>query len=311
MHHLSQPLFAALLLMALAHPLRAQHTLTGTVQDARQAAVPFAVLELPAHKLGVQADGDGRFSLPLPAGLAPTDSLIVSALGYVRRRVPVPAGTTATLKLAALPVSLGEVVVRPGVAEWVGFGGELKNRGGFAQSGLSKEKNTGWQIARRCQPAADGYLTAVRFFVNPSHNCGKTGLRAPFRVRVYAPDGPDGSPGADLLTTSVLAAATASGWVTVDLGRYGIAFPQQGVYVAMEWVYTSDEFVCSYTYIPHDSRQKKTGLSYGQSLAAAPLPEAEAQTWYYTIAYGWRRFGRRATGQQVVSDAAIQAQFRP
>ncbi|NVO84899.1 carboxypeptidase-like regulatory domain-containing protein [Hymenobacter terrestris] len=297
---------------ALAHPLQAQRVLTGTVQDGQRAAVPFAVLELSAQKLGVQADDEGHFSLPLPAGLTPTDSLTISALGYARRRVPVPAGATATLQLAALPVPLNEVVVRPGVAQWVGSEGELKKRGGgFGQNRLSQEVNTGWQIARLCQPPTNGYLTAVRFFVNPSYNCGKTGLRAPFRVRVYAADGPDNAPGSDLLPVSVLAAADNRGWVSVDLSRYEIIFPLQGVYVAMEWVHTSDEFLCSYTSTSLETQQKTQSFSYGQSLAATQLPETVAQTWYYTFKYGWLKFSSRNSGQNEVPDAAIQAQFQP
>ncbi|RFP64835.1 carboxypeptidase regulatory-like domain-containing protein [Hymenobacter lapidiphilus] len=303
-------LLAAALLVALAHPLYAQRILTGTVQDVQGAAVPFAVLELPTQKLGVQADNEGRFSFPLPAGLTPTDSLSVSALGYERRRVPVPAGATAALRLAALPVSLNEVVVRPGVAMWVGFAGELKDTG-FGQSGLSKENNTGWQIARFCQPPTDGYLTAVRFFVKPGR-CSKTSVRTPFRVRVYAADGPNGSPGTDLLSVSVLTAALNKGWVSMDLSRYGILFPRQGVYVAMEWVHTSDEFLCSYTTTDFNSKQKKQDFSYGQSLMAAHVPETAAQTWYYTIKYGWLKFtSRDPTGQRMVGDAAIQARFQP
>ncbi|NVO32197.1 carboxypeptidase regulatory-like domain-containing protein [Hymenobacter lapidiphilus] len=303
-------LAATTFLVALAHPLKAQRTLTGTVQDSRGGAVPFAVLELPAQKIGVQADDEGRFSLPLPAALAPTDSLSVSALGYARQRVPVPAGVTATLRLAALPVSLNEVVVRPGIAEWVGLLVGPTKHGGYQQNRLSRESNSGWQIARLCQPPTDGHLTAVRFFVKSSIGCSKVSMRAPFRVRIYAADGPDGSHGTDLLTTSVLAAATERGWVTVNLDRYGIEFPQQGVYVAMEWVYTSDEFLCTHTYTNPDTRQKSEGFTYGQVIAAARLPAAKSQTWYYTIKYGWLKMQSRSiAGPATIDDAAIQAQF--
>lgn len=304
-------LLAAALLMAAAQPLYAQRTLAGTVQDERGAAVPFAVLELPAQKLGVQADDKGHFSLPLPATLAPTDSLSVSALGYARRRVPVPAGATATLQLAALPVPLHEVVVRPSVAEWVGFKGEPERQGGYSQNLLSLNKNTGWQIARLCQSPTKGYLTAVRFFVNPGRNCGKTGMQAPFRVRVYAADGPDGSPGADLLTATVLAAAAGRGWVSVDLNRYGIEFPKQGVYVAMEWVYTSEAFLCSYTSYNPNSRQKEKHTNYGQALATALVSRGKAETWYHTVDYGWTNFTHRFASQSHILDAAIQARIQP
>ena len=306
-------LLGASLLLALARPAAAQRTLIGAVQDLQGTAIPFAIVELPAQKLGVQADDKGHFSLPLPASLTLTDSLTVSALGYARQRMVVPAGAVAKLQLVALPVSLNEVVVRPGVAKWVGFEGKLKSRGGLGVGKLlSQENNTGWQIARRCQPTSDGYLTAARFFINPDYNCAKTRIKAPFRVRVYAADGPGGGPGTDLLLTSVMAAATTRGWVTVDLSRYGITYPHQGIYVAMEWLYTSDEFLCHYTFLNTISHQKQQGVSYGQSLAADWLPEEIAQTWYYSIEYGWRKMqSRDITGQHKVSDPAIQARFQP
>ena len=274
-------LFAAALLTVLAHPLHAQRTLTGTVQDPQGAAVPFAVLELPTHKLGVQADDEGRFSLPLPAGLAPTDSLTVSALGYARQRVPVPAGTTATLQLAALPVSLNEVVVRGTRAAPVVLGTDLrfKSYSGFSQSGLSPAKHTGWQIARFFAPVTSGQLTEVSFFVKRHATSGCRDIyRAPFRVRVYAADGPNHTPGADLLLTSVLAAATKPGWLTIDLRQYQLPVDSSGFYVAMEWVYTDSQYLCANDYTDAVTKQKKQSVSYGLSLGGEIAENT--QSWY-------------------------------
>ncbi|MET4105846.1 carboxypeptidase-like regulatory domain-containing protein [Hymenobacter sp. UYP22] len=298
-----------LVLVGLASGVQAQHTLSGTVEDNQGVAVPFAVVELPGRQLGVQADQQGHFTFALPTGLTIHDSLAVSALGYARRQMPVPTAATVRLQLQALAVALGEVRVRPGTPQWVGFVGEPKGSG-YGQSGLSKEQNTGWQVARLCQPVTEGYLTAVRFFVKPSIHGGKTSVQAPFRVRVYAPDGPNGGPGTDLLTTTVLASAPHKGWLTVDVSRYGIRFPSQGLYIAMEWVYTSDEFLFPYTYTTPNSKEKKQGTAYGQSLAASLL--LQSQTWYYTIERGWLKFqSRDPSGQQLIGDAAIQAQYVP
>ncbi|SDY27124.1 carboxypeptidase-like regulatory domain-containing protein [Hymenobacter psychrophilus] len=294
-------LLAAALLVAAAQPLYAQRTLIGTVQDERGAAVPFAVLELPAQKLGVQADDEGRFSFPLPASLAPTDSLSVSALGYARRRVPVPAGATATLQLAALPVSLNEVVVRGTRAAPVVLGAEeVDEIRSYGQSGLSEEKNTGWQIAYLVDAPPAGYIEEVRFYVRKKERgkCSE-GTQAPFRVRLYAPDSLTGVPGADILLISVLTAATKPGWHTVDVRRFNIKAPSQGFFVAMEWVYTDAKYLCVQA-TNRPSSKGKFITFYGQSLGCAP---SNGHTFNYRAGWGWQK--------STFGDAAIQAVIQP
>jgi hypothetical protein len=305
-------LLPAALLSFLVRPLYAQRTLNGTIQDQQGTAIPFAIVELPSQKLGVQADQAGQFSLPLPAGIV-ADSLTISALGYQKNRIAVPALATCQVQLSALPVALSEVVIHASAtpAQWLGPAEDVE-RFGFSQNGLSAEKNSGWQIARYFPAVGLGYLTGGRFFVKPSGigRCDKVMLQAPFRVRVYAADGPDGSPGTDLLTQTILAAATKSGWVHVDLSAYNITFPTQGLYVAMEWVYTSDKFLCTYQYSAAGASEKKTGTRYGQILGGRAA--TDTQTWHLILGQGWRRFqARNAAGKSIVGDAAIQAGFQP
>ncbi|WP_019948975.1 carboxypeptidase-like regulatory domain-containing protein [Hymenobacter aerophilus] len=297
-----RPLLAATLLVAAAQPLYAQRTLTGTVQDPQGAAVPFAVLELPAQKLGVQADDEGRFSLPLPAGLTPTDSLTVSALGYARRRVPVPAAATVALRLAALPVSLNEVVVRGTRAAPTVAGAQQVNEAfSYSQSALSKEKNTGWQIAYRIDSPPAGYLEAVKFFIKKRGlgNC-KEGYQAPFRLRIYGLDSLNSLPGPDLLLTSVVSAASKPGWHTIDVRQFNIPVPAKGFYVAMEWIYTDDQFLCNYQTHVEGARKATTRTSYGQMLAGA---HSSGHTYSHSAGRGWRK----SSG----ADAAIQVLIQP
>ncbi|WP_460613320.1 carboxypeptidase regulatory-like domain-containing protein [Hymenobacter seoulensis] len=294
--------------------LLAQQTLTGTVHDPQGTAVPFAVIELPAQQQGVQADEAGRFSLPLPAAVTPHDSLTVTALGYRPRRVVLPNSTASfRLMLEPLPVSLREVVVRAAPTLVLGPTSGNFNVRGYSQTGLSTTKNTGWQIARYFPTTAPVTLTEARFFVKKKNigSC-KDMHQAPFRVRVYAADGPGISPGTDLLTESVLAAATQPGWIVVDLRRFGLTAPAGGFFVAMEWVYTDDKYLCTYPYTDPTSKQKKQRTMYGQVLGG--LTQPGAVVWYRSAGHQWRQMIARTmpNGQEFsISDPAIQAVVQP
>lgn len=157
-------------------------------------------------------------------------------------------------------------------------------------------------------------VQAVRFYVKPNSQCGKASAKAPFRVRLYAADGPDGAPGTDLLTTSVLTAAPGKGWHEVDLLRHQIQVPTAGFYVAMEWLYTDDAFGCTYTHHNPETKEKKSGYAYGQTLGGY-LDLSPPVTWYLSGGYTWQQFGHHPTlqiqdkGQN--RNAAIQAVIQP
>lgn len=266
-----------------------QAQLTGVVVDAATAQpVPFAVVEMRSQRVGVQSTEQGTFTLDLPSALVATDSLRVSSLGYAPRVLAVPTASPCRLALQAVAVALPEAVVRASHAPLVrlgpvadaskfGFGGGAK---------LNAEHSEGWQIARGFVAPAAGSVRAVRFFVKPSPSCGKATVRTPFRVRLYAADGPGGSPGRDLLPTSVLAAASMAGWLEVDLTAYRVLAPAEGFFVAMEWLYTKPEFGCEYSYHAAN-KEKKTTRSYGQHLGG--YLDAEAPTsWYLSAGYPWQ-----------------------
>ncbi|WP_345058691.1 hypothetical protein [Hymenobacter glaciei] len=139
-------------------------------------------------------------------------------------------------------------------------------------------------------------------------------MQAPFRVRIYAADGPNGSPGTDLLTTSVLTAASRKGWHQVDLLLYQLAVPAAGFYVAMEWVYTDAKFGCEYIYNTSSEKEKKTGHSYGPSLGGY-YDASPSSTWYLTTGHPWQPSLHRLIpgipDKGEISNAAIQALIQP
>ena len=308
------------LLLALPTALLAQQTtLTGTVVDAGSGQpIPFATVELPTRQVGVQATETGTFTLALPANLSATDSLRVASLGFMTRMMALPGGGAAPVRLTlrALPVPLAEVVVRASTKPLVQLGpGEDAGRFGFSGGNIRGVGSTGWQVARQFMGGPAGYLKAVRFYVKSSANCGKRTVQAPFRVRLYAADGPGGAPGTDLLTTSLLTAAGKKGWHEVDVAKYSLRAPAAGFFVAMEWLYTDDAFGCDWTYTDPNSKQKKTTYHYGQTLGGY-FEDVSVMTWYLAAGFPWQRFQIRSNleGHSKVGpsrNAAIQAIIQP
>jgi CarboxypepD_reg-like domain len=74
-----------LLLFVLPVLLQAQIQ-TGTVLDETESPVPYASVWLASNpKIGVQADIEGKFSLPVKTL---PDTLVVSVLGYLTHKIP-------------------------------------------------------------------------------------------------------------------------------------------------------------------------------------------------------------------------------
>jgi hypothetical protein len=269
--------------------------LTGVVIDGATAQpLPFAVVELLSQKAGAQADLQGHFSLALTAAPAATDSLTVSALGYGRRRVPLPTDEPAQLVLTAVAVALAEVQVRPSSKPEVMLGASgTKHSLRFSSSGEAARRG-GHQIARFFPPTAPGFFQSVGFYMDNGavaslgpcdHKLRNT---APFRVRLYAADGPGGAPGTDLLTNTLLTAGPRkTGWHAVDLRARNIRLPATGFYVAMEWVYTDAKYLCEFEVENRATKAKSTYVWYGQFLEGTE--EQEPMTWAYTVGRGWRR----------------------
>jgi hypothetical protein len=67
-------------------------------------------------------------------------------------------------------------------------------------------------------------------------------------------------------------------WYTIDLTQYNIVAPDEGFYVAMEWIVTGDKF--------YTTNFMDTYTPYGQILRPT-FEFKESRTWNYTIGRGW------------------------
>ena len=268
--------FLALVFLLLLPALsRAQENrITGRVVDAKtKDPVPFASIGLREEGTGALTNEYGYFQL---AGLEKTnqDSLIVMTLGYERNAVFIKRGSTEDLiiELKKREIKLGEVKVTGGKLKNLELGSKSNNPGEGMIQGLPGSQYA--FFVKNDKQKRLGNVRTVSFYI------GENGFpREPFRVRIYKADGNYNAPNTDLLTEIVVVSAPQGGqWYTVDLTPYNITAPEEGFFVAMEWVVSGDKFFATNfmdDYTP-----------YGQIMRPT-FEFKESRTWNYSIGKGW------------------------
>ncbi len=268
-----------LLCLLLALPLLSvaqDAKITGRiVDDKTKEPIPFASIGLKEEQTGALTNEYGFFQMAMPQK-NPQDSLMVVALGYKRKSVLVKPG----IKVQDMIVEVTKRAV------------ELKN---VQVTSSGKIKNL--DLGSRSSAPGEGMIQGMpgsqyAFFVKNEKNktlgnvrtvsfyIGENGFpREPFRVRLYKADGNYNSPNTDLLTENIVVSAPKGGeWYTIDLTEYNIEAPEEGFFVAMEWIVSGDNF--------YSVNFMDNYTPYGQILKPT-FEYKEALTWNYTMGSGW------------------------
>ena len=285
-------LWVLLLLPALSQAQ--ENRITGRVVDAKtKDPVPFASISLREEGTGALTNEYGYFQL---AGLEKTsqDSLIVMTLGYDRAAIFIKRGSTEDLivELNKRFIELSDVKVTAGKVKNLELGSNSNNPGEGMIQGLPGSQYA--FFVKNEKKKRLGNVRTVSFYI------GENGFpREPFRVRLYKADGNYNAPNTDLLTENVVVSAPQGGqWYTVDLTPYNIIAPEEGFFVAMEWVVSGDKFFTTNfmdDYTP-----------YGQIMR--PTYEfKESRTWNYTLGKGWSLI-TASNGQGLRYNAMIRAE---
>ena len=285
-------LWVLLLLPALSWAQ--ENRITGRVVDAKtKDPVPFASISLREEGTGALTNEYGYFQL---AGLEKTsqDSLIVMTLGYDRAAIFIKRGSTEDLivELNKRFIELSDVKVTAGKVKNLELGSNSNNPGEGMIQGLPGSQYA--FFVKNEKKKRLGNVRTVSFYI------GENGFpREPFRVRLYKADGNYNAPNTDLLTENVVVSAPQGGqWYTVDLTPYNIIAPEEGFFVAMEWVVSGDKFFTTNfmdDYTP-----------YGQIMR--PTYEfKESRTWNYTLGKGWSLI-TASNGQGLRYNAMIRAE---
>jgi hypothetical protein len=256
--------------------------------------LPFTSIGLKNEQIGALSNEHGQFVVPAPSQNM-ADSLVVVALGYGRRAVLVKRGVAVaslTIELPKRAVALGNVTVKAGKVKNLGLGSRSDDPGEGMIQGLPGSQYA--FFVKNEKKKKLGNVRTVSFYI------GENGFpREPFRVRLYKADGNYNAPNTDLLTENVVVSAPQGGqWYTVDLTPYNIIAPEEGFFVAMEWVVSGDKFFTTNfmdDYTP-----------YGQIMR--PTYEfKESRTWNYTMGKGWSLI-TASNGQGLRYNAMIRAE---
>ena len=242
--------------------------LRGRVLDAKtRLPVPYASLSLRTETDWTLANAKGHFKLDAPKKSA-TDTLLVKCPGYLPRPV--------VLRNRALPdtiLTLEKVVTTPKLQPVNSAPATIQRLGALAKKpGVGMIMGlAGSQFALLMHPSPKHRLGSVR---NVSFFIGENGFpEDSFRIRIYRTDGPNHSPGTDLLNDNLIVAAPDGGhWLTIDVSKYNVEVPHDGFFVAMEWVF--------------DLGVDDHGM-VGSQVLRPTYEFKDSKTWSFTVSKGW------------------------
>lgn len=208
----------------------------GKVLDLKtKEPIAYAVAEIKTLKTGTYTDSSGIFSLNVPEKNV-NDSVEFSSLGYERKKLIIKElGTNKIIELKQTFIKLKEVVVVPHKTKTIRIGITAKKSWRFQITSIFGGQY-GHYIKNKNKKL--GLIKAVSFYI------AKPGFsNAPFRVRIYGKDKKNDCPGEDLLNENVIVSnSNGEGWFTVEMSKYNINFPTDGMYVVMEWVDSGDKY---------------------------------------------------------------------
>jgi hypothetical protein len=236
--------------------------------------LPYTSVGLKEEQIGALSNEHGVFIVPAPTKNA-QDTLLVMALGYFRKTVVVKRGVNVeslVVEVRKRVVELQGVTVQGGKIKNLDLGARTSTPGEGMIQGLPGSQYA--FFVKNDKKKRLGNVRTVSFYI------GENGFpREPFRVRLYKADGNYNSPNTDLLTENVVVSAPQGGqWYTVDLTPYNIPAPEEGFFVAMEWVVSGDKFFATNfmdNYTP-----------YGQIMRPT-FEFKESRTWNYSMGKGW------------------------
>ncbi|TGE20372.1 carboxypeptidase-like regulatory domain-containing protein [Hymenobacter aquaticus] len=252
-----------------------ENKISGRIVDQKtKEPIPFASIGLKEEQSGALTNEYGFFQMPMPEKNA-QDSLVVLALGYFRKAILIKKGTNVQDLIIEVPkrvIELSEVKVQGGKIKDLSLGSKGSTPGEGMIQGLPGQQYA--FFVKNDKGKKLGNVRSVSFYI------GENGFpREPFRVRLYKADGNYNSPNTDILTDNVVVSAPKGGeWYTIDLTQYNVPAPEEGFFVAMEWIVSGDKF--------YTTNFMETYTPYGQIMRPT-FEFKESRTWTYSIGKGW------------------------
>ena len=234
------------------------------IEQETNEPLSFVTVEIRSLAIGTYTDIDGYFTITVPEKNQ-KDTISLYALGYEKKKMLIKElvnSENKTIELKQKYFNIKEVNVKPKKTKVIKLGVKQKKTWKYQIANIF-----GAQIAQyiRNDNHVSGFIKSVSFYIT---EVGHT--NTPFRVRIYGYDKANNCPGEDLLNKDLIVQNThGAGWFTVDISDYYIRFPQDGMFVAMEWVYTNDKYYYTHeitVYGKDGSKKVIMNSFYGLSL---------------------------------------------
>lgn len=223
-------LLTLLLLLVACQSALAQ--VTAIVKDINSGMpIPFVTIYVEGEQTGTSADEQGKFSLP---AVGSEKNLVLSSVGYETLIFPVK-GLPEVITMKPVIYQMDEVIIEKKHED------RYRTLGAFTKDAIVERfgcRNLNWIAARYFPYSREysdtPYLKNISIFTNSKVK------NAAFLVKLYAAN-QDGQPGQLLHTDNIIGRAKKGKKMTdIDLSSLNIPFPEEGLFVGIEWLLIQD-----------------------------------------------------------------------
>jgi hypothetical protein len=227
-----------LCLLFASHLTSGQITIQGRVLDsATHEPVPYCNINIFESEIGTVSNENGYFYLESNQ----IGELCISNVAYIEKRVPIHQNTDlGTIYLTARVIQLEAAnIMLPFKCKTIQSGIYKKSfidPYRFSVAGKRAGDKVGLYIKNPCKKSERATIKSLFYYIIDPSDMGYL-----FRVQVYDATGKlrnlPNAPGNALIPDNVvMRKPQTDGWIEVDVSKYGIQVPEEGIYVAIEFL---------------------------------------------------------------------------
>ncbi|MFI2744150.1 carboxypeptidase-like regulatory domain-containing protein [Zhouia sp. PK063] len=245
--------------------------LNGTVINSQtKAKIPFVNISVANKNIGTNTNASGEFTL----SIKDNETLIFSALGYQTKTVLVSAINNKIIALDPAVIALHEVDVMPRRET------KLLQVGSFEERSIKSyfECNEFPWLSGQYFKYSNNYYDTP--FLSEIKLVTKSRVKdAKFNLRLYTIN-EQGKPEDFLYNSNIIAVAKKGKHITtVNISNLNIKFPENGLYVAIEWfAIPSNKYSNHYKIL----KEKYEAINYEPLIGVIPTDNLEEKCQTYT-----------------------------
>lgn len=264
-------------------PAKNTFVLKGSVREKESnMPIPYATVQIKNTTIGTITDNEGRFELTFEKKYY-NDTILFSFIGYERIEKKIQDINPEAPQLIFLSVDtiiIDPIEVNPTEYEIISLGNSRNKSTNNLYIDTHGQQSVLYVENER---KTEGKIVSLNYYLSKKGN-----YKAPFRLRVYAPDS-NGKPGSDLLPHMIIVKPnTGKGWYSVNISDYNVRIPESGFFIGIEGIYPNDYLT---TTAPDSLTAKelkefrKGEIAYGQEIGC--VRKKKNNTWHYSLSHTW------------------------